>query len=98
VRHVVLIVLMLVAAAGCAAQWPEENRAAFTSACLANARKTRPGTSEEALAAYCKCAVERAQAEYTLEEFKALEAQSVRENKPAMGLVRLVEDCAGRLR
>ena len=84
--------------AGCAARWPEENRAAFARSCLANARKTKPTAPEDALVSYCDCAAARLQRRYSLEEFTALEAQSVRENKPAMELVRVVEECAGRLR
>lgn len=82
----------------CGAPWPEENRAAFARSCLANARRTRPTASEEALVAYCDCTATHLQARYSLEEFTAMEAQSVRENKPAMEIVRAVEDCAGRLR
>ena len=92
------MVLALSLLAACGARWPEENRAAFTRSCLANARKTRPTASEDALAAYCDCTASHLQARYSLEEFTALEAQSVRENKPAMEIVRAVEECAGRLR
>src|SRR5262245_9382967 len=84
--------------ASCAARWPEENVAAFSRACLANARRTRPTASEATLTAYCDCAAKRVQDRYSLEEFTAIEAQSVRENKPAMELVRVVEECAGLLR
>jgi hypothetical protein len=84
--------------AACGARWPEENRTAFTGACLANARKTRPAASEESLVAYCDCTAEYLQARYSLEEFTALEAKSVRENKPPVEIVQAVEDCADRLR
>lgn len=97
-RRLGLPLAALALVAGCAARWPEENRAAFARSCLANARKTRPTAPEEALVAYCDCAADRLQKRYTLEEFSAIEAQSVRENKPAMELVRVVEDCAGRIR
>lgn len=82
----------------CGARWPEENRTAFTRSCVATARKTRPAASEESLVAYCDCTAEYLEARYSLEEFTALEAQSVRENKPPMEIVRAVEDCADRLR
>ena len=95
-RGAALLALGLLAA--CGPRWPEENRAAFARSCLANARKTRPAATEEALVAYCDCTADHLQARYSLEEFTALEAQSVREKKPAMELVRAVEDCAGRLR
>jgi len=98
VRRVGLTLVALGLLTGCAARWPEENRAAFARSCLANARKTKPTASEEALVAYCDCAADRLQERYSLEEFTAMEAKSVRENKPAMELVRVVEDCAGRLR
>ena len=91
-------VLALCFLAACSARWPEENRAAFARSCLANARKTRPTATEDALVAYCECTASHLQARYSLEEFTALEARSVRENKPAMEIVRAVEDCAGRLR
>jgi hypothetical protein len=84
--------------AACGARWPEENRAAFARSCLANARKTRPTASEKALVSYCECTARHLQARYTLEQFTALEAQSVRENKPALEIVRAVEECAGQLR
>ena len=83
---------------GCAARWPDERREAFTRSCLANARRTRPTAPEDALVAYCNCAVERLQERYSPEEFSAIEAESVREKKPAMELVRVVEECATRLR
>lgn len=95
-RRSAAVALCLLAA--CGARWPEENRAAFARSCLANARKTRPTATEEALGAYCECTANHLQARYSLEEFTALEAQSVRENKPAMEIVRAVEECAGRLR
>lgn len=84
--------------ASCASRWPEENVAAFSSACLANARKTRPSAPEAVLKDYCNCTLERLQSRYSLEEFTAIEARSMRENKPALELVEVVEDCAGRLR
>jgi hypothetical protein len=97
-RRVGLTLVAFGLLAGCAARWPEENRAEFTRSCLANARKTKPTAPEDALAAYCDCAATRLQERYSLEEFTAIEARSVRENKPALELVQVVEDCAGRLR
>jgi hypothetical protein len=93
-----LSLLALGLLAGCAARWPEENREAFTRNCVATAQKTKPTASEEAIESYCDCAADRLQERFSLEEFMALEAQSVRENKPPMELVRVVEECAGRLR
>ena len=92
--------LMLAAGllASCATRWPEENVAAFGRSCLANARKSRPDASEAALIAYCDCAAERLQAEYSFAEFEALEAETLRTNKPALGLVRVVEECGTRMR
>jgi hypothetical protein len=84
--------------AACAAHWPEENVVAFSRSCLANARKSRPDASEAALVAYCDCAAQRLQAEYSLAEFQALEAESLRTNKPALALVRVVEECGSRVR
>jgi hypothetical protein len=98
VRRLGLTLVALGLLAGCAARWPEENRAAFARSCLANARKTRPTATDEALVAYCDCAAQRLQERYSLEEFTAIEARSVRENKPAMELVYVVEECAGRVR
>jgi hypothetical protein len=72
--------------------------AAFGRACMANARKSRPTASEAALTSYCDCAAKRLQDRYSLEEFTAIEAKSVRENKPALELVRVVEECAELLR
>jgi hypothetical protein len=90
--------LALCLLAACGARWPEENRAAFTGSCLAQARKTRPAAAEEALAAYCECTVDYLQARYSLEEFTAMEARTKRDNKPPIEVVRAVEECAGRLR
>ena len=95
-RGLTLVALCLLTA--CGARWPEENRTAFARSCIATARKTKPAASEESLVAYCDCTAEHLQARYSLEEFTALEAQSVRENKPPMEIVRAVEDCADRLR
>ena len=90
--------LALCLLAACGARWPEENREAFVRSCLATARKTKPTASEEALVAYCECTANHLQARYSLEEFTALEAKSVRENKPPLEIVRAAEDCGGRLR
>ena len=97
-RRVGLSLLAFGLLAGCTARWPDDTRDAFTRNCLANARKTKPTASEEELASYCDCAADRLQERFSLEEFTALEAQSMRENKPPIELVRVVEECAGRLR
>ena len=97
-RRVGLSLLALALLAGCAARWPEENREAFARNCIATAQKTRPTASEAAIKSYCDCAADRLQERFSLDEFMALEAQSVRENKPAIEMVRVVEECAGRLR
>jgi hypothetical protein len=98
VRRVGVSLLALGLLAGCAPRWPEENREAFSRSCLATARKTQPTAPEEALTSYCDCTADRLQDQFSLEEFMALEARSVRENKPPMELVRVVEECTGRLR
>lgn len=97
-RRVGLSLVTLGLVAGCAARWPEENRAAFARSCLANARKTRPQAAEQSLVDYCDCAADRLQRRFTIEQFEAIEAKSLREQKPAMELVEVVEECAGRLR
>ena len=97
-RRALVLVLSAGLLASCANRWPEENVAAFGRSCVANARKSRPGADEATLVAYCDCAAERLQAEYSLEQFEALEAESVRTNKPALGLVRAVEECGSRMR
>ena len=97
-RRVVLSLLAVGLLAGCAARWPEENREAFMRNCLGQARKTQPTAPVEALTSYCECTVDRLQERFSLKEFEALEAQSVREKKPPMELIRVVEECAGRVR
>jgi hypothetical protein len=98
VRVGVAFLAAAVLLAGCASRWPEENAAAFEQSCLTNARRSRPEAPEEAHRAYCRCALDRLQARYSLSEFEALETQSVREQKPALELLRVVEECAGRVR
>jgi hypothetical protein len=96
VRRFAVVALCLLAA--CGTRWPEENRAAFARSCLANARKTQPTAPEAALVAYCDCTADHLQKRYSLEEFEAIEAKSLREKKPPMELVEVVEECARRLR
>jgi hypothetical protein len=84
--------------AGCGPRWPEENLEAFTRACLANARKQKPDAPEQALVDYCRCTADGLQRRYTIEQFEAIEQRSMREKKPAMELVEVVEECTGRSR
>jgi len=97
VRRIALM-LALGCLAGCTSRWPEENREAFARSCLATARKNKPKAPEQPLVDYCDCAADRLQRRFTLEQFEAIEARSMREKKPAMELVEVVEECAGRIR
>ena len=90
-----LLLALAMVLGACGSRWPEVNVRAFTDACLENARRARPDAPESALVAYCDCAVRRLQDDYSVEEFAAIEERSRRERKPAIEIVRVVEECAG---
>ena len=71
--------------------WPEENREAFSNACVLNAEEA--GASADEAEDYCSCVLTELESRYSIDEFAEIEQEMLRGEATDLDMEELGEFC-----